>query len=126
MTSGATQTAPSLGRNSAVRFWPAIAEELPGVAHFADLVEVQVGDDDVIRAARALSQNLATRAAEIRLAVELADVPGGLGAGAVDAAHEVLVRDRVGGLLQLPEVFRKAGDRRRWVEHDLGPIQAQA
>ncbi len=35
-------------RNCPIRFRPAVAEELPDVADFADHVEVHVGDHDVV------------------------------------------------------------------------------
>ena len=39
--------------------------------------------------------------------------------------HEVAVRHRVRRLLELPQVLREAGDRRRRVEDDLGAVQAE-
>ena len=64
-----------VGDERLVRLGPAVAEELPGVAHFADLVEVEVGDDELVLVARRLGDDLAARVAEVALAVELADVP---------------------------------------------------
>ena len=54
---------------------------------------------------RADLEDLAARVAEVGLAVELADLPGALDADAIDGPHEVLVGDRVGRLLELPEIF---------------------
>ena len=109
-----------------VRLGPAVAEELPGVADLADQVEVEVGDHDVVAVAAADGEHLAARVAEVALAVELADPPGLLEAGPVDRADEVAVGDRVRRLLELPEVFGQPGDRRRRVEDDLRPVQAEA
>ena len=74
----------------------------------------------------AVGEDLAARIAEVALAVELADPPRLFPAGAIDRADEIAVGDGVGRLLQLPEVFRQAGDRGRWIEDDLRPVQAQA
>src|SRR3989304_9039662 len=102
-----------------------IAEELPDRADLLDQVEVEVGDHDRVLVARALDQDLPPRVAEVALAVELADAPRLLVADAVDGADEGAVRDRVGGLLQLPEVLAEARHRGRGVEDDLRAAQAQ-
>ena len=39
--------------DGSVRFWAAVAEELPGVADFADQVEIKIGDDDIVGVASA-------------------------------------------------------------------------
>src|ERR1043165_3982278 len=102
-----------------------VAVELPGVPHFLDQVEVEVGDDDLVLVAAGLGDDLAAGVAEVGLSVELADVPGGLAPDAVDGADKVLVGDGVGRLLELPEVFAEAGDGGAGVEDDLGAVQAQ-
>jgi len=58
-----------------VRFRPSVAEELPGAAHFLDHFEVEIRHQDFVFVARSLRDNLSSRAAEIALAIELADVP---------------------------------------------------
>ena len=58
-----------------VTFRPAIAEELPGVAHFANHVQIQIRDDQGILVTRRLGNDLPARFAEITLAIELANVP---------------------------------------------------
>src|SRR5207247_9463221 len=67
----------------------------------------------------------AARIAKIALAVELADVPWLLVADPVDGADEVAVGHRVGGLLQLPQIFGEPRHGRRRVEDDLGPGQPE-
>jgi hypothetical protein len=69
---------------------------------------------------------LAAGIAEVAGAVEFADVPGRLGADAVDRADEVAVGDGVRGLLELPEVFAEAGDGGRRVEDDLRAVETEA
>src|SRR6516225_5582050 len=54
----------------AVRLRPPVAEELPGVAHLADLVQVDVGDQHLVLAVRRLGDDLPARAAEVGGAVE--------------------------------------------------------
>src|SRR5205807_2060183 len=58
-----------------VGFRPPVAEELPNVTHFANLIQVQIGDDELIRITRCLCDYLAARVAKIALTVELAYVP---------------------------------------------------
>src|ERR1041385_8671732 len=112
-------------RQDPVRAGPAAAEELPRAAHFLDHVEVELADDQLVLVAAALRDELAARVDEVRLTVELADVPRRLGADAVDRADEVAVRDRVCGLLELPQVLGEPGDRRRRVVDDLGAVEAE-
>jgi len=73
--------------------------------------KVKVGDEHLIFIAAGLGKNLATRIAEVALAVKLTDVPRLFRAYAVDCAHEITVRDGVRGLLQFPQVFGKSRDR---------------
>src|SRR5947207_1620830 len=91
--------------NRTVSIGPAITEELPGVAHLADLVHIEVGDDEFVEIARAFGEDLAAWVAEIALSVELADVPRCLGADAVDRPDEIAVSDSVCGLFEFPEVL---------------------
>src|ERR1044072_4248382 len=53
----------------------AVTEQLPGIAPFADLVQVEIGDDQFVLVAAAFGNYLAARIAEIALPVKLADVP---------------------------------------------------
>src|SRR3990172_9505018 len=95
-----------------VRLRPSIPEELPHVPHFADLVEVELRRDQLRLVARGVHEELPARIAEIARSIKLADVPRRLEAHAVDRAHEVGIRHRVRGLLELPEILREPRDRR--------------
>src|SRR5262249_53396568 len=90
----------------AVSFGPAVAVKLPDIAHFANLVQVQVGHYKLICVARSLGDDFAARVAEIALAVKLAYVPGLFVAHAIDRADEIAVCDGVRRLFKLPEIFR--------------------
>src|SRR5690606_7765849 len=59
----------------AVRIGAAVAEELPGAAHLLDHVEVELADDQLVLVAATHRDELAARVDEVRLTVELADVP---------------------------------------------------
>src|SRR6185436_19593097 len=52
-----------------------VSKELPDIAHFLDLVEIQIGHDHFLLVPRAFNHELAAGRAEITLAVEFADVP---------------------------------------------------
>src|SRR5512137_1084311 len=88
-------------RQLAVRFRAPVAVELPGGAHLVDLFQVEVRDEDFILVAAGLRHDLSARIAEIALAVEFADVPGGFLADAIDGADKIAVGDGVRGLLEL-------------------------
>src|SRR4051794_29420807 len=62
-------------RDRPISLRPAVAIELPRIPDFANEVEVEVGDDDVVDITRPFRQDLAARVAEITLAVEFADAP---------------------------------------------------
>ena len=63
--------------------------------------------------------------AEVRAAVELAEVPGRLAPHAVVGAHEIPVGDGHGGLLDLPQVVGVAGGGGGGHEHDLRAVQPE-
>src|SRR4051795_4308512 len=111
---------PLQSNDPVVRLRTAVAIELPGVADFADLVHVEVGDDEGVLIARRDGEHLAARIAEVALAVKLADVPRRFVADAVDRADKVAVRDGVRGLLELPEIFGESGHGGGRIHHDLG------
>src|SRR4030095_16516362 len=102
-----------------------VAKELPNISNFANLVQIQSGNHQLVRIARRLSDYLAARVAEVALAVELTDVPGLLVADSIDCADEVAVGDCVCRLLELPQIFRKPRNCRRGVEHYLSAVQAE-
>src|SRR3954454_21815242 len=108
-----------------VRIRPAIPEELPRVAHFADLVEVELRGDECVFVAIGDGEELSARIDEVALSIKLADVPRSFESDAIDRADEVAVRDGVRRLLELPEVFAQSGDCRRRIEHDLRSIQPE-
>src|SRR5689334_6029271 len=82
-----------------------IAEKLPRLADFLDLIEIQVGDQNFVFIARGAGDDLAARIAEVAGAIEVPDVPGSLSAHAIDGADEVAVGDGMRGLFDLPEVL---------------------
>src|SRR5262245_8164803 len=109
----------------AISVGAAIAEELPGPADLLDHVEIERGDQELVLILARRRHELAARIDEVRVAVELADVPRPLGADPVDRADEVAVGDRVRRLLDLPQMLRQPGDRRRRVVDDLGAGQSE-
>src|SRR5215218_6118843 len=108
-----------------VRLGPAIAVELPHVAHFANLVEVDLRGDELVPIARGLRHELPARVAEVALAVKLADAPRLFVTHAIDRADEERVRHRVRRLLELPQVLGQSRHGRRRVEYDLCAVQAE-
>src|SRR4051812_36892327 len=96
----------------AVRLRPAVSIELPDVSDLSNLVEVQVGDDQLVAIARPLREKLSPRIAEITLPIELADIPRLFVADAIDRPDEERIRHGVSRLLELPEVLREPGHRR--------------
>src|ERR1700761_945324 len=116
---------PSRPGQVGVRVRPAVAVERPLVAHGVDEVQVQVPDDELAVAPVArLADQPSLRADEVRGAVEVV-VAVLLDADPVDRADVVLVGDRRGRLLQLPQVIRQARARRARVEDDLRAVQAE-
>src|SRR6185369_7162746 len=99
---------------------------LPDVSHFANLVQIKIGNHELIRISRRLGNDLSARVAKVTLAVELADVPWLLVPDPIDCADEVAVGNRVRRLFELPKVFRKSRDGRRWIEDDLRAIKHQS
>src|SRR5512144_1613026 len=89
-----------------------IAEELPRVSHLTDLVEVELGGDQLRLVTRCGGEELPARIAEVTLPVELADVPRLLVSDAIDRADEIRVRDCVSWLLELPQILRQSRDGR--------------
>src|SRR5262245_30731657 len=76
----------------------AIAEELPGPADLLDQIEIERRDQQLVLVLAGARDDLAARIAEVRVAVELADVPRRLAADPVDRADEVAIGHRVGRL----------------------------
>src|ERR1044072_6843820 len=103
---------PLIGDECAIGIGTAIAEELPRVSHFANLVEIEIGDDECVLIARRLRDILPARIAEVTLPVKLADVPRLLVTDAIDRADEITVRNCVRRLFESPQIFRQACDSR--------------
>src|SRR5437868_3427006 len=100
----------SICNERAVCVRPAVAEELPRVAHFANLVEIEICDDQRVFVARRFCDKLPTRIAEVTLTVKLTDVPRLLVTDAIDRSDEIAIRNCVCRLFQAPEIFRQSGD----------------
>ena len=94
-----------IGHDRSVGIRPTVTEELPRVSHLADLVHVEVGDDEFVLIPGAFGDDLAARVAEITLAVKFADVPRCLCADAVDRTDKIAVRNSVCWLLELPQIL---------------------
>ena len=86
----------------AVGIGPAIAEKLPRVSHFANHVEIQIGNHQRVLIARRLGNKPPSRIAKITLPVKLTNVPGLFVPDAIDRADEVTVRHRMRRLLDPP------------------------
>src|SRR2546427_4021957 len=63
--------------------------------------------------------------AEIALAVEFADLPGVLGADAVDGRDKIGIGDGVGRLFEFPKIFREASDSGRRVVDDFRAVESE-
>src|ERR1035441_8350844 len=108
-----------------VRLRATIAIELPNVAHFANHVEVQVGDDHRILVTRTFRDNLAARIGEVALPVKLAKVPRLLRPDAIDGADIKYIGHRRGGLFELPQVFAESCHCGAGIEDDLGAVESE-
>src|SRR5580693_2745800 len=112
-------------RNFAVGFGAAVAKELPGVADFLDVVEIEFGDEEFVFVSAGLRDDFSARIAEVAFAVELAYFPGRFGADAIDGGNEILVGDGVGGLLELPEIFGEASHGGGGIVDNFGAVEAE-
>src|SRR5438876_3242802 len=123
---GNRQSAIKLVRHQrSVSIRPAIAKELPRIAHLANFVEIQICNHQRVLVARTLSHKLAARITKITLTVKLANVPGLFVSDAIDCANEVSVCHRVSWLFDSPEILRKTCHSGRWIENYLGAVQTQ-
>src|SRR5690349_6296583 len=107
---------------SAIGLRPAIAEELPGVAHLADLLQVELRGHQRVFVALGLRQELSARIAEVALPVKLADVPRRLESDAIDGADEVAVGHCMRRLLEPPQILGESGHGRGRIEDDLRAV----
>src|SRR6266542_5355533 len=108
-----------------IRLGAAVAEELPGVADLAGLVEVQLGDQHLVGVLGGSGDDLPARVAEVARPVEPVRVQRLLGAHPVDGRDPVAVGHRVRRLLQLPQVAGQRLDRGGGVEHQLGALEPE-
>src|SRR5437868_3880740 len=109
----------------AVCVGPAVAEELPRVTYFANLIEIEICNDQRVFVTRRFCDKLSARIAKVTLTVKLTDVPRLLVTDAIDRTDEITIRNCVGRLFQAPEVFRQARDSCRWIENDLSAVQTE-
>src|SRR5439155_19522329 len=80
-------------RDFSVGFGAAIAENLPGVADLLNFIEIQVCNEEFVLIAASLCNNFPARTSKVALAVEFANLPGMLGADAVDGSDKICVGD---------------------------------
>src|SRR5882762_8022016 len=112
-------------RDFSIGFRAAVTVKLPGIADFLNFIEIQFSDQQLILVAAGLLNDFPARVAEIALAVEFADLPGMLGADAVDGRDEISVSNRVRWLLEFPKIFGEAGDSGRRVIDDFRAVEAE-
>jgi hypothetical protein len=105
---------------------PPVAEKLPRASHFRNLVQIQICGEHFVLIPRSLGNDLPARIGEVARSVKLADVPGRLGANAVDGSDKVAVGRGVRRLLELPKIFAEAGDGCGRIEDDLCSVEAEA
>jgi hypothetical protein len=117
--------AGACARDLAVGFRAAVAKELPCVADFLNVVEIEFGDKEFVFVSAGLGDDFSAWIAEITFAVELAYFPRSFGADAIDGGDEILVGDGMGGLFEFPEIFGEAGDGGRRVVDNFGAIEAE-
>src|SRR5215212_7725459 len=89
----------------AVRIRTTIAEELPRITYFTNLVEIQICYDECVFIPRRFRHKLPARIAEVTLTVKLADAPWLLMTDAINCADEVAIRHCMRRLFQPPEIL---------------------
>src|SRR6266478_147588 len=108
-----------------VRVGPAIAEELPGISHFANHVEIEIGNNERILIAWRFGDKLSTWIAEIALTIKLTNVPRLLMTYTIDRGNKIAVCDGMRRLFETPQVFRQPGHCCRRVENNFSAVQSQ-
>src|SRR5437868_2980987 len=104
---------------------PSIPVKLPGVTDLFDLVHIEVGHDKLVLVAGADGDHLTAGVTKIALPVKFTDVPRSFGADAINCPDKVAVSGGVSGLLELPKIFGQSGNGGRWIEDNLGAVQAK-
>src|SRR5215208_6098639 len=94
-----------IGDERAVCVGTTVTEELPRVAYFTNLVEIEISNDQCVFIARRLRHKLSARIAEVTLTIKLADVPRLFMPDAIDRADEVAIRNRMRRLFQTPQIL---------------------
>src|SRR5579863_519009 len=117
---------PLRRHQATVRIRTAVTVKGPHPANLFDHVHVALAHDQLVfQVRRHLADKLPTRVDDVGGAVEVV-VAERLLADTVDGGDEVLVGDRGGRLLELPEVLREAAARRRGVKDDARPAKAKS
>jgi len=104
---------------------PSVSEDWPDISHLGDHVESRSGDYQFVLSRLAWAK-IFRGVAEVTLAVELADVPGGFRPDAIQRADEVSVGERRARVVPAPTGIPKVRPRWRRIEDDFGAIQARA
>src|SRR5262249_14713934 len=116
---------PSFFHKIAIGLRAAIAEELPHVPDFLNLIQIEIRDDHLFFIARSFGNDLSPRRAEVTLAVKLSNIPRVFASNSIDRPDEITVRNRMGRLFEFPEIFAQAGDGCRRIKYDFGAIQTE-
>src|ERR1700740_74876 len=87
-----------------VHIGTAIAIKLPVGAHFFELYEIQIRDNQLILVFASFSQDAPVGVRKVRRTEKLTDVPGRFGSDSVDSPNKVPVRHGVRALFKLPQI----------------------
>src|SRR6266478_3708925 len=109
----------------AVRFRSPLSIQMPRVAHLLYVIQVQLGDKQLVVVAAGLRHDFAPRIAEIALPVKFADFPRLFRAHAINRRNEIRVGHRVRRLLQLPEIFGEPCHRSGRIEDNLSAVEPE-
>src|SRR5262249_55008476 len=110
----------------AIRLRTAVAEELPYIAHFLNLIKVQISNDDFFFVARSFGNDFSPRCAEVPLAIKLTDVPWVFTSNAIDRSDKVTISDGMRGLFEFPKILAQARHSSRRIEYDFRSVQTQS
>src|SRR5258705_8765405 len=98
---------------------------MPCCAGLLNFIHSQISDQKLGLIAAGLRNDFTSRIAEITFAVELPDFPRLLCAYAIDGGNKIGVRDRVRGLLELPQIFGETSDRGGRIVDNLSAVQTE-
>jgi len=106
--------------------WTTIAVERPTIAHHANLVHVQVANNQFgLEWVANVANELALWVNEVALAVEVVRAIVLFNANAIACAAVIPVGNRSSRLLDLPDVSGQTTALCRWVEHNFCAIQTK-